>query len=359
MTVSDQLPRLRPDIEQIPEYKAGARPVPQPGIETFKVSSNESHHDPLPSVITAIQEAINDINRYPDPFSTELVQAISHHLSVPVEHISLATGSVALCGQIIQSAAGPGDEIMYAWRSFEAYPIWTQIAGATSVQIPLTKDESHDLEAFRSAITDRTRVIFLCSPNNPTGQIIPAGDIEEFINSISPEIIVVLDEAYVEYIPQELRPDSLRLYRDHPNVVVLRTFSKAYGLAGLRVGFAVAQDRISGALHKTALPFGVSSLAQAASVAALKAEQELLERVEFVRAERDRVMSVLREQGWNLYPSYANFVWLRTGDRTSEIYEAFEKAGLSVRPFPNEGLRITVAEPEANDRVIQVLESVV
>ena len=353
--MAKQSPRLRPDIDKIPEYKAGARPIPQPGIQTFKVSSNESHHDPLPSVVAAIEKSIADINRYPDPFSTDLVAAISQHFDVPTEHISLATGSVALCGQIIQSAAGPGDEIIYAWRSFEAYPIWTQIAGATSVQIPLAPDETHDLVAFKSAITDKTRVIFLCTPNNPTGQIIPAGEIEEFIKSVSLEIIIVLDEAYIEYVPSELRPNSFDLYRKYPNVVVLRTFSKAYGLAGLRVGFAVAQDRISGALHKTALPFGVSTLAQSAAIAALAAESELLQRVDHVNAERTRVMQALRQQGWDLQPSYANFIWLRTGERTTEIFKSFEDAGLSVRPFPGEGIRITVAEPDANDRVIQVL----
>lgn len=357
--MSEQIPRLRPDVDSIPEYKAGARPVPQPGIQTFKISSNESHHDPLPSIAAAIAGAISDINRYPDPHSTELVTAIANRYSVPREHISLATGSVALCGQIILSAAGPGDEVMYAWRSFESYPIWTQIAGATSVKIPLMADERHDLVAMKAAITDRTRVIFLCSPNNPTGQIVPAADIEDFINSISPEIVVVLDEAYIEYLPSDLMPDSLRLYREHPNVVVLRTFSKAYGLAGLRVGYAIAQDRISVALHKTALPFGVSSIAQAAAVAALGAEAELMNRVDYVTRERERVLAALTQQGWNLNPSYANFIWLRTGERTMEIHKAMEEAGLSVRPFAEEGLRITVAEPEANDRVIQVLGALI
>lgn len=355
----EQTPRLRPDIDSIPEYKAGARPVPQAGIETFKISSNESHHDPLPSVAAAITEAIADINRYPDPQSASLVTAIADRYSVPREHVSLATGSVALCGQIILSAAGPGDEVMYAWRSFESYPIWTQIAGATSVKIPLTPEERHDLTAMKAAITDKTRVIFLCSPNNPTGQIVPPQEIEEFIKSVSPEIVIVLDEAYIEYLPAELRPDSLRLYREHPNVVVLRTFSKAFGLAGLRVGYTIAQDRISAALHKTALPFGVSSLAQVAAVAALKAESELMERVAFVTSERERVLAALSAQGWVLNPSYANFVWLRTGARTMEIHQAMELAGLSVRPFAEEGLRITVAEPEANDRVIEVLGSLI
>ena len=359
MLVADNIPRLRADIESIADYKAGARPKPVHGVTTFKVSSNESHHDPLPSVTAAITQALPEINRYPDPSSADLVAAISQQFSVPAEHISLGTGSVALCGQIIQSAAGPGDEVIYAWRSFEAYPIWTQIAGATSVQVPLAADESHDLDAMKAAITNRTRVIFICSPNNPTGQISSAQDIAKFIKSVSPEILIVLDEAYIEYLPDELRSDSVGLYREHPNVVVLRTFSKAYGLAGLRVGYAFAQERISAALRKTALPFGVSTLAQVASIAALKAEAELMERVKFVQQERARVLAALRAQGWTPEESYANFVWLRLNEKTAHVYESLEQAGLSVRPFPNEGLRITVAEPEANDRVIDVLSGLV
>ena len=347
-------PRLRPDLEELPSYKAGQRPLPRTDITTYKISSNESHHTPLKSVQAAIVAAVPDINRYPDPFSHELVAAIAAHFGVPTEHVSLGTGSVALCGQIIASAAGPGDSIMYAWRSFESYPIWTGIAGAHSIQVPLKDDETHDLDAMLDALTPETRVIFICSPNNPTGQIVDRDDLEKFIRQVPVEVVIVLDEAYIEYVPEEKRSDSFRLYREHSNVVILRTFSKAYGLAGLRVGFSISQEPITQALRKTAMPFGVSSLAQAAATASINAEPELLERVASVVAERERVFRALNAGGYKLQPSYANFIWIRLGPDTHNLHVALEEAGLSVRPFPGEGLRISIGEREANDRFIEV-----
>ncbi len=351
-------PRLRPDLEALPSYKAGQRPAPRTDITTYKISSNESHFAPLDSVQAAIVAAATEINRYPDPFSSELVAAIAYHFGVPAEHIALGTGSVALCGQIIQSAAGPGDNIMYAWRSFESYPIWTGIAGADSIQIPLRPDETHDLDAMLQAITPETRVIFICSPNNPTGQIVDPNELENFIAAVPREIVIVLDEAYIEYVPEEKRSDSIRLYRENSNIVVLRTFSKAYGLAGLRVGFTISQEPITNALRKTALPFGVSSIAQAAAIASINAEGELFERVASVTVERNRVAGELATMGYQLNPSYANFVWLRLGSHTDVLHQALEQAGLSVRPFPGEGLRVSIGETEANDRFIQVARQV-
>jgi histidinol-phosphate aminotransferase len=213
--VSTHGPRLRPDLEALPSYKAGQRPRARTDITTYKISSNESHHVPLDSVQAAIVAAVTDINRYPDPFSRELVATIAGHFEVSSEHVSLGTGSVALCGQIIASAAGPGDSILYAWRSFESYPIWTGIAGANSIQVPLKDDETHDLDAMLDALTPETRVIFICSPNNPTGQIVDRDELEKFIRQVPVEVVIVLDEAYIEYVPEEKRSDSLRLYREH------------------------------------------------------------------------------------------------------------------------------------------------
>jgi histidinol-phosphate aminotransferase len=247
---------------------------------------------------------------------------------------------------------------MYAWRSFESYPIWTGIAGAQSIQIPLKPDETHDLDAMLQAITPDTRVIFICSPNNPTGQIVDPGELEKFIAAVPGQIVIVLDEAYIEYVPDEKRSDSIRLYRENSNVVVLRTFSKAYGLAGLRVGFTISQEPITNALRKTALPFGVSSIAQAAAIASINAESELFERVSWVTAERNRVAGELTAMGYTLNPSYANFVWLRLGSQTEVLYQALEQAGLSVRPFLGEGVRISIGETEANDRFIEVARQV-
>ena len=322
----------------------------------YKISSNETPFPPLPSVLDAISRAALDIHRYPDPFSTRLVDAIAARFDVPRECIALGTGSVAVCGQIIAAAAGPGDEVLYAWRSFEAYPIWTQIAGATSVQVPLLPDERHDLEAMLAALTDRTRVVFVCNPNNPTGQVVTEPELVAFLDRVPPDVIVVIDEAYREFIAGDDVPDGLDLFRRYRNVVVLRTFSKAYGLAALRVGFAVAHEQVAEALRKTATPFGVSTIAEEAAIASLHAEDELLERVRGLVAERERVWSALRDQGWQVYRTEANFVWLRLGADTAAFAAACEAAGITVRPFAGEGVRITVAETEANDRVIAVAQ---
>lgn len=347
-------PRLRPDIADLPAYKAGQRPTPRTDIVTFKISSNENPYPPLPGVLEAIIRAAADIHRYPDPFSRRLVSAIAKRFDVPEQCIALGTGSVALCGGIVTVAAGPGDEVLYAWRSFESYPIVTHIAGATSIKVPLLSDERHDLEGMLASITPQTRVIFVCTPNNPTGQVVTTPEILDFLERVPPDVIVVMDEAYREFAAHDDVPDGVDLYRRFPNVVVLRTFSKAYGLAALRVGFAVAHPVVAEALRKTAIPFGVSTIAEEAAIASLDAEDELFERVHALVLERERVWSALRDQGWDIHRTEANFVWLRLGDRTMEFVAECEAAGITVRPFPGEGVRITVAETEANDRVIEV-----
>ena len=348
------LPRLRPDIDDIPAYKAGQRPVPREDIVTYKISSNENPYPPLPGVLDVIMRAAADIHRYPDPFSRRLITALSERFDVPEECLVLGTGSVAICGQVVTIAAGPGDEVLYAWRSFESYPIVTRIAGATSVQVLLLPDERHDLEGMLAAITDRTRVIFVCTPNNPTGQVVTTPEILDFIERVPPDVIVVMDEAYREFAAHDDVPDGIELFRKFPNVVVLRTFSKAYGLAALRVGFGVAHPVVAAALRKTALPFGVSTIAEEAAIASLAAEGQLLERVAALVVERERVWNALRDQGWDIHRTEANFVWLRLGEHTMDFVAACEEAGITIRPFPGEGVRITVAETPANDRVIDV-----
>jgi histidinol-phosphate aminotransferase len=348
------LPRLRPDIGSLPAYKAVQRPAERDDLISYKISSNENPFPPLPSVLAAINRAALDTHRYPDPFSRRLVSAIAARFDVPEESIALGTGSVAVCGQIIAAAAGRGDEVLYAWRSFEAYPIWTQISGATSVQVPLLPDERHDLESMLAAVTDRTRVIFVCNPNNPTGQVVTTTELIDFLDRVPRDVIVVLDEAYREFMVGDDMPDGMQLFRAYPNLVVLRTFSKAYGLAALRIGFAVAHETVAEALRKTATPFGVSTIAEEAAIASLDAEDELLERVRSLVAERERVWTALRDQGWPVHRTEANFIWLRLDEESLAFTAACEEAGITVRPFAGEGVRITIAETEANDRVIAV-----
>ena len=347
-------PRTRPALESIPAYKPGRPPEPREGLTSYKISSNENPYPPLPSVLKVVENAAGAINRYPDMFATGLVAAIAEHLDVPADHVATGTGSVGVLGQIVQATLGEGDEAVYAWRSFEAYPIVVGVSGARSVQVPLTPDARHDLAAMADAVTDRTRLVIVCSPNNPTGPVVHADELERFLDRIPAEIPVVLDEAYTEFVRDPDAPDALATYRARPNVIVLRTFSKAYGLAGLRVGYAVAHTAFAEAMRKTAVPFGVSGLAQEAAIASLQVEDELLERVEALVAERARVVRALREQGWDVPETQANFVWLALQDRTTQFAAACEAVGLSVRPFRGEGCRCTVAETEANDRLLAV-----
>ncbi|MCF3175791.1 histidinol-phosphate transaminase [Streptomyces sioyaensis] len=353
--MSEKTPKLRTALDGIPTYKPG-RPAAAGGPVTYKLSSNENPYPPLPGVLESAVTAAGSFNRYPDMACTGLMAELSEHFSVPVEHLATGTGSVGVAQQLVQSTAGPGDEVIYAWRSFEAYPIVTQVSGATSVQVPLDSDEVHDLEAMLAAITDRTRLIFVCNPNNPTGTVVRRAELESFLDRVPGDVLVVLDEAYCEFVRDAEVPNGLDLYRDRPNVCVLRTFSKAYGLAGLRVGFAVAHEPVAAALRKTAVPFGVSQLAQEAAVASLRSEAALLERVDALVAERARVVEGLLGQGWTVPETQANFVWLRLGDRTTDFAAACERAGVVVRPFPGEGVRVTIGESPAMDLFLQAAE---
>ena len=349
------VPRLRHALDGIPTYKPGRPAAAREGAPAYKLSSNENPYPPLPSVLDTVRDAASSFNRYPDMFATGLTAAIAARFDVPVSHVATGTGSVGVLQQVVQSTAAEGDEVVYAWRSFEAYPIVVQISGARSVRVPLTSDERHDLDAMADAVTDRTRLVLVCSPNNPTGAAVRRAELERFLDRVPADVLVVIDEAYREFVRDPEVPAAIEVYRDRPNVAVLRTFSKAYGLAGLRVGFAVAHEPVAEALRKTAVPFGVSGLAQVAATASLAAEHELLERVEALVAERSRVQEALTEQGWSRVPeSEANFVWLRLGGRTEEFAAACEEAGVVVRPFAGEGARVTIGEPEANDLFLRV-----
>ncbi|MGH8774786.1 MAG: pyridoxal phosphate-dependent aminotransferase [Jiangellaceae bacterium] len=348
-------PRLRPALDELPSYQPGrpAADVPA-GRAAYKISSNENPYPPLPGVLEAVSRAAATINRYPDMFATGLVAALADRLEVPPTHLATGTGSVGVLQQVIQATAADGDDIVYAWRSFEAYPIVVGISGATSVRIPLDADARHDLDAMADAVTGRTRLILVCSPNNPTGPVVRRDEMKAFLGRVPDDVLVVVDEAYCEFVRDPDAVDGIDLYREHANVCVLRTFSKAYGLAGLRVGYAAAQEPVADALRKTAVPFGVSGIAQQAAVESLRREVALLERVEALVAERERVRAGLLDQGWDVPVTEANFVWLALGDDTVAFAQACDEAGVVVRPFPEEGCRVTVAEPEASDVLLRV-----
>ncbi len=341
----------------MPAYKAGARLTGGPR-RNYSLASNEVPLGPLPGVIEAVTDRLLDLHRYPDPAATELTSALADRLGVSSEALSLGTGSVAVCQQVVMAACSPGDEVVYAWRSFEAYPIVTTLVSARSVRVPLLPDARHDLHAMAAAVTDRTRVIFVCTPNNPTGPAVSRDELVEFLDRVPPDVLVVIDEAYFEFgLDAAGHPamDGIEVSRGRPNVMVLRTFSKAYGLAGLRVGYGVAAPHVAAALRKCATPFGVSLVAQAAALASLQQHEELLRRVVHVRTERQRVIAAARSLGFEVPDSQANFYWVPLGHATEAFAARCKEQGLTVRAFAGEGVRITVGEPQANDLALRLL----
>ncbi|MGW4369827.1 histidinol-phosphate transaminase [Nocardia takedensis] len=343
-------PHIRPDLASIPAYTPGRS---NPGA--VKLASNETTLPPLPTAAKAIGEAAELAHRYPDNQSGELRAALAEFLGVTVANVAVGCGSVALLQELVQiTCDSPTDEVVYAWRSFEAYPIVTQVGNATSVPVPLAEGDVHDLDALADAVTERTRLVFVCNPNNPTGTAVGRAALVAFLDRIPPHVLVVLDEAYYEYLrlTPEDRPDGVELGRDRPNVLVLRTFSKAYGLAGLRVGYAVGDPEVITALLKVHIPFSVNRVAQAAAIASLEARGELLDRTHALVIERHRVRDALLAAGYRVPPSETNFVWLPLGARSVDFGEASASAGVLVRPYGVDGVRVTIGDPHENDQFL-------
>ncbi|KQU07629.1 aminotransferase [Rhodococcus sp. Leaf7] len=338
--------RTRLDLDAIPGYIPGRS---FPGA--IKLASNETTAGPLPSVVAAIAEAAAGVNRYPDNQSTQLVEALADFLGVASTSVAAGCGSVALCQELVQITCNAGDEVVFGWRSFEAYPIVTLVAGATAVRVPLTDDDVHDLDAMAAAVTDRTRLMFVCNPNNPTGTVVDAAALDRFLDAVPDHILVVLDEAYFEYTDRTI--DGVEIGRTRPNVVVLRTFSKAYGLAGLRVGYAVGAPSIITSMKKVHTAFSVSSVAQSAAIASLAASDELLARTATVTSERSRLRDTLRGFGFHVPDSSANFVWIPLGASSGDFSAASTEAGVIVRAYGDDGVRITVGDPHENDAFLE------
>jgi len=345
---------LRAAVAALPAYVPGARPAE--GAKLWKLSSNENPYPPLPSVLEAITRAAEETNRYPDMYATELVEALAAHVGVPADQVVVGNGSVAVLGHVLQAVVEHGDEVVFPWRSFEAYPIVVAVAGGTAVTVPVRADGRLDLPAMAAAVTPRTRVVMVCTPNNPTGPVVHADELEELLAAVPRDVLVIVDEAYLEFVRDPQAPEGVDLLRRHPNVVLLRTLSKAYGLAGLRVGYAVAEPRLAAGIRAVSTPFGVNHVAQRAALASLEpvAQDELRQRVEALVAERQRVTAALREQGWDLPETHANFVWFPLGEETVARAAEATAAGVLVRPFAGDGLRVSIGEVEANDAFLAV-----
>lgn len=341
-------PHIREDLASLPSYIPG-RSIPG----AIKLASNEVAAGPLPSVRAVIADAAASVNRYPDMGALALIERIAAHAGVDPDRVAVGCGSVSLCQQLVQASCdGPQDDVLFGWRSFEAYPIITQVVGAGRVMVPLTPQHELDSQAMAAAVTERTRVVFVCNPNNPTGTVWRRSELERFLDTVPESVIVALDEAYREFVIDPEVPDGLTLLDGRPNVVVLRTFSKAYGLAGLRVGYAIAAPDLIAALRKVGIPFSVNALAQAAAVASLDASDELLARCGQVCAERERVRAALQSVGYQVPESQANFVWLPLGERTAEFNQHCLEQKVVVRAFVGDGARVTIGAPEENDALL-------
>jgi histidinol-phosphate aminotransferase len=339
---------IRADLDAIPAYAAG-RTVPG----SLKLASNEISLPPPPAVLAAIAEAAAAGNRYPDPAATALTAKLAARHGVSPDQVEVGCGSVLLCQQLVQIVcAVPTDEVAFAWRSFESYPIVTRVSNARPVPVALNAEYRHDLKAMAAAITPNTRMIFLCSPNNPTSTALRRAELTAFLAEVPPNVLVALDEAYFEFVTDPDVPDGATLLADWPNLVVLRTFSKAYRLAGLRVGYAVGQPPVIAALRKVHPAFSASSIAQAAASAALDCAPELLASCAAVAAERARVRDALLAAGFTVPPSHANFVWLPLGADAGAFAEHCERNRVIVRPFAGDGVRVTIAGEDENTQFL-------
>jgi histidinol-phosphate aminotransferase len=354
--------RPRAAVMALPAYRPGksaAQAQHEHGLdEAIKLASNETPFGPLPSIAAAMHTALEGMNRYPDHRATDLRRRLADKLDVGDDQVTVGCGSVGLLQQIVLSYVDAGDEVIYPWRSFEVYPIYTQLAGATPVT-PGLVDHEFDLVAVSAAVTARTKLVLLANPNNPTGTAVPMASVGRLLDEVPDDVIVVLDEAYREFMDPGLGDPISNLIGEHRNLVVLRTFSKAQGLASLRVGYAIGDPDVISTIDRTLVPFAVNGLAQAAAMASLDSADELAERVSLIVSERARVVASVREQGWTLPEPQANFVWLPVLGEAMALFDALERRGIVTRPFEEEGVRVTIGAPGENDRFLAAMAELI
>ena len=329
-----------------------------------KLASNENPLGLSPYAVQAMQSAMADIGRYPDANGFELKSAITAKYEVPSEWITLGNGSNDILELATRALVEPGQSAMYSQYSFVVYALAAQAAGARAIVVPAI-EHGHDLVGMAAAITDDTKIVFIANPNNPTGTFVSEKEIESFLKKVPPHVVVVLDEAYNEYLPKDLQYESIAFVRRYPNLLVTRTMSKAYGLAGLRVGFGIAQPTITDLLNRVRQPFNVNSMAQAAAVAAL-GDTEFLNRTAAMNAAGyQQLTQAFSEMGLKYVPAFANFVLVRVGedhDAGVRVNLALLKRGVIVRPVTNYGLpqwlRVSIGLREENSAFIEALKHV-
>jgi histidinol-phosphate aminotransferase len=335
------------------------------GLELVRLASNESPYPPLPQVREAIERALGSLNRYPDPSNFLLRQRLSERYDVPQSRIAIGNGSCDILLAAGEALLEPGAELIYAWPSFSVYPHLSAASGARAVTVPLDEAECHDLPAMLREITVATRIVIVCNPNNPTSTALPLAQIAAFLDEVPPHVCAIVDEAYCEFNLLDDPDASVELLERHPNLMLLRTFSKVHGLCGLRVGFALCgSDALPRALDQVRQPFFCNALAQAAAVEALSHQDAVIERVARNVAERTSVDERLRALGLDPAESQANFCWFHLGEGRDEqeVIGGLADRGILVRAgtaLGGEGaLRVTYGTPAENERFLQALAEV-
>ena len=353
--------RVRPAVSALPAYKPGKAAEQAERehnvAEAIKLASNENPYPPPAAVVDAVAAACRGGNLYCDHRATALREALADRLGLAVDQVTVGAGSVALLYQLATAYVDPGDEVVTPWISFEAYPISVQTMGGTLVRVPLTAGHAFDLDAVAAAVTARTKLVFLATPNNPTGTAVSTAAVARLVERVPTDVVVLVDEAYREFADPALGDPVTDLLPRFDNLAVARTFSKAYGLASLRVGYVMAHPEITSAIDKCLIPFNVNGLAQAAALAALSddAVTEAQANIDAIKAERGRVAAALAADGWDIGDAQANFVWIHLSDRTDEVCIALEQRGVVVRPFSGVGVRVTIGTPAQNDRFLAAL----
>lgn len=360
--VTETIGRPRSVVADLPAYRPGKgakQAEAEHGItNAIKLASNENPAPPLDAIVEAITAAARGTNRYADHRATEVRETLAAKLGVAADQVTVGNGTVGILQQLCLSYVDPGDEVVYPWRSFEVYPVYTRLAGGTAVTVPLAADLGYDIDGLVEAVTDRTKLMFLATPNNPIGMASTTAELRSLLDRVPTDVIVCIDEAYREFLDPGFGDPVSELLPDFPNAIVTRTMSKAHGLAGVRVGYAVGHPDVITTIDKTLVPFAVNALAQAAALAALEHEDEIGRAVQAILAERARVEVELRAAGWTFPNHQANFVWLATGERTDEVALALERRGVVVRPFSGEGIRVTIGTPAENDRFLAAFAEV-
>lgn len=351
-------------LARIPGYQAGVPTGQAPeaiasgGIA--QLASNESPFPPHPDVVAAIRNAAEAMNRYPDPDATLLRDRIAERYEAEPGRIAVGNGSCEILLAAAEALCEPGAEILFAWPSFSMYPYLPALTGAREIRVPLAEGDVHDLDAMAAEVTAATQLVLVCNPNNPTGTHLPAAQIAAFCERLPGHVTIVLDEAYIEFQTNDDPDTTVDLLADFPNLVVLRTFSKCYGLAGLRVGFAIGSAKFRAAVDAVRQPFSVNALAQAAAAEAILHSDDVSRRIESTIVERVRVEEGLREMGLTTADTQANFSWLSLGDADEgEIVAGLAERAIAVRPGTPLGdpghIRVTYGTPAENDRFLAAM----